>query len=112
MALNYIAYLLIALTATIIIEWALSWAFFKERHDRIVVVLAQCVTNPLVNLWLILSNYRFGTISLIAAEVCAIIAEFFIYKHNCRQQKRLTAFSIIANICSFSLGLLATSWQI
>ena len=112
MALNYIAYLLIALTATIIIEWALSWAFFKERHDRIIVVLAQCVTNPLVNLWLILSNYRFGAISLIAAEICAVIIEFFIYKHNCRQQKRLAIYVLIANICSFSLGLLATSWQI
>ena len=112
MALNYIAYLLIALTATIIIEWALSWAFFKERHDRIIVVLAQCVTNPLVNLWLIITNDRFGMPSLSIAEICAVAVEFLIYEHNCQQQKRLAIYVLTANICSFSLGLLATSWQI
>ena len=109
---SYLLYLFIALATTVLVEWALSWLFFKTRRDRIVVILAQCVTNPLVNLWLILSNYRFGAASLIIAEICVVVAEYFIYRKNCQQQKRLAAFSIVANICSFSLGLLATSWQI
>jgi hypothetical protein len=109
---SYLLYLLVALTATILVEWALSWLFFKTRRDRIVVILAQCATNPLVNLWLILSNYHFGAASLIIAEICAIIAEYFIYRKNCQQQKRLAVFSIVTNICSFSLGLIASSWQI
>ena len=99
-----------ALAITILVEWGLSFFLVRSRHDRIVVILAQCITNPILNLliWLLPLTSVFWP-ALFVLELLVVIAEAIIYKHAFRQKPKISplAFSVITNATSFLIGLVA-----
>jgi len=103
-------YFLKALILTILVEWGLSLIFVRSRHDRIVVILAQCITNPILNLIILIFPLVFVFWpALYALELLIIISEAIIYKRAFKQKSKIPplAFSAITNIASFVIGLVA-----
>ena len=100
---------IIALGLTILIEWGLSWFFVRRKNDRQIVTLTQCVTNPLLNLLILLNNYLNvlnTTILLVILESLVVISEAIIYKKTFHKKAKLGSFwlSLVLNATSFTVG--------
>ena len=100
---------IIALGLTILIEWGLSWFFVRHKNDRQIVILMQCVTNPLLNLLILLNNYLNvldTTILLVILEALVVISEAIIYKKTFHNKAKLGPFwlSLVLNATSFTVG--------
>ena len=110
--------LLISLSLTIIIELIVSLLLgIRETQDIKVVVLANCITNPVVvfiaNCIYVLNYNLLYTITVAILEILAIIIEFLIYKKYLKfNEKSPLVISVINNIISFSLGLIITKFII
>ena len=99
-----------ALLLTILIEWGLSFLFLHSKTDRQLVILAQCLTNPALNLLLLINNY-FGAFSriilIIILELGAVIVEAIIYKKGHISTKINPFFlSLLLNCTSVCTSLL------
>lgn len=105
-----ITYLIGALLLTIAIEVLIAWLRFSDKSILKIVALAQCVTNPLVNVAMfITTNHALGLVTevIIIAEILAVIIEAIIY-HKTLDRKTMPhplRFSLLANVTSFMLGL-------
>ena len=102
--------LFFALTLTILIEWGLSSLFLHSKTDRRLVVLVQCLTNPVLNALLLINNY-FGflnrTILIIILELCVVAIEAVIYRKGHVGTKINPFFlSLFLNLASVCTGLL------
>lgn len=100
----------VALVLTILIEWGLSYFILHSRHERELVVLAQCLTNPALNTILLINNY-FGLVKpiilVIVLELLVIIIEAIIYKKGFKGTTiNPYILSIGLNLASLSFGLL------
>ena len=100
---------IIALGLTILIEWGLSWFFVRHKNDRRIVILTQCVTNPLLNLLILLNNYfdvLDAAILLAILETLIVISEAIIYKKTFHKKAKLEPFwlSLVLNTTSFTVG--------
>lgn len=108
--INTILSFVFALSLTIIIEWGLSRMFLKSKSDRKVVILAQIITNPALNLILFL-NYNFFSINrillLTILETIVVIVETLIYKNYFSKKGKVNPFllSLILNTASVLIGL-------
>lgn len=103
--------LIISLTLTLIIELTILIVLgLREKNDIKVVVLANVFTNPIVVyisncvLYFRLFNIYFIVVAIL--EIFALVAEFWIYKKHLKYNK-ISPFklSLIANCCSFGIGL-------
>ena len=99
-----------ALILTILIEWGLSFLFLHSKTDRRLVILTQCLTNPILNVLLLINDYfEFlnETILVIILELCVIIIEAVIYE-KCRISTKVNPFllSLFLNLVSICTGLL------
>lgn len=109
--INIFTGLIYALCLTILIEWGLSCIFLRTKSDRQIVVLAQCLTNPVLNV-LIIINYHLNLFNPIATlavlETLVILIEAIIYKKSFNEQTKLSPFilSTLLNLVSFSIGQL------
>lgn len=109
--------LLVCLVSTIILELLFALVFRVKKHNLLIVVLAQIVTNSIV---VLASNYVYystGTmegyyISLAVLEVLIVIVEGLMYKFFFKDYTFLNPFalSLILNILSFSIGEIAYSF--
>lgn len=116
--IDIFVWLTYALSLTILIEWSLSCAFLRRKSDWQIVVLAQCLTNPVLNMLLLVNSY-FGLFNPVAVlvflEVLVVLVEAAIYKKCLREKIKISplAFSILLNVASFSVGqiLNALVWQ-
>lgn len=102
--------LFFALTLTILIEWGLSLPFLHSKADRRLVVLVQCLTNPVLNVLLLINNY-YGflnrTILIIILELCVVAIEAVIYRKGHVGTKINPFFlSLFLNLASVCTGLL------
>lgn len=103
-----------ALSLTIVIEWGLSFIFLKQKSDRKVVILAQILTNPALNLLLLLNYnfFKFNNVLLLALlEFLVVIIEGLIYKNYFNKKPKINPFllSLLLNVASFSLGQLLSN---
>jgi hypothetical protein len=103
--------LVFALCLTILIEWGISCVFLRSKLDRQIVILVQCLTNPILNI-LVIINYHFNLFNpmlvLAILEVFVVLIEAIIYKTSLSDRTKVNPFmmSILLNISSFSIGLL------
>ena len=103
--------IIIPLVLTIIIETLLAGGFLRTKHDCVIVALAQCVTNPVMNLGIIL-NRVYGVITpvllLAILELGAVVVEIMIYRKyfSDKNKSKATMFAIIANMVSFLVGVI------
>lgn len=99
-----------ALALTILIEWGLSFFFLHSKTDRQLVILAQCLTNPVLNTLLLINDYfEFlnRTILIIILELCVVTIEAVIYKKGHVSTKIDPFFlSLFLNLASVCTGLL------
>ena len=106
--MSLLGYFLKALALTVLIEWAFSWLFLRRRRNRVVVILAQCVTNPIANLIVFLKPFGLNFWQIICpVEIVVVLAEWAIYARCFSTKSKLKPFlfSFLANTISFSLGL-------
>ena len=103
--------LIVSLTLTLIIELTVSVILgIREKEDIKIVFLANVFTNPIVVyisncvLYFRLFNIYFIVVAIL--EIFALVAEFWIYKKHLKYNK-ISPFklSLIANCCSFGIGL-------
>ena len=100
--------LLSALVLTVLLEgiFALLWGV-RSKRDLGLVALANCITNPLVNVL-----YRLGRMwgwprgpVVLALEVAAVLAEWLCYRRTENAVRYPLLFSLCANAFSFCCGL-------
>lgn len=108
-------FLIIPLLLTLIVEGALAGLVLWNKKDLVTVLLAQCITNPVINMCLVLSALylNLNNIGLmIVLEIVAVIVEGIIYQKRFSEANVWKAwlFSIVANVASVMVGLVAIQW--
>lgn len=110
MIYKFVWRILFFLFLTIVVEGSL--AFFMKRRGRelLIVVLANLVTNPIVqSVSGVLTLYfiRRGVyIGLVILEIWAVLTEGFIYKKSLEKRKlNPYVMSLILNVASYLTGL-------
>lgn len=109
--MNLLIYFLTPLGLTIIIEVIVAFLCkIRTIRDLFVVVLAQILTNPLVNLGVLyisfLNNAYYYGLYLFIIETLVLLTETFVYK-NCLNDNKTSAFRIATygNLASFGIGI-------
>ena len=101
--------MLLALALTVLVECGLA-LFFRSRRLVYAVFLCNLLTNPLLNLILLLYYTYIGRhyywLVIAALEICVFIAEALLLRLMMRYTaKRAFALSLLFNGCSFLVGL-------
>lgn len=98
-----ISVIIVPLLLTIIIEGLVAGVILRDWRDMVVVALTQCITNPMLNLILVLCR-GFGISDLIVVivllEIVVIIIEFLIYRRNFRVENKGKSLvvAVLANV--------------
>ncbi|MBR0507731.1 MAG: hypothetical protein IJJ86_03900 [Clostridia bacterium] len=100
--------LVLALLLTEAIEIPVCLLFGMRGKELLIVLLANVITNPLVNALLLLgtavTNLPYA-VMLAALEVAAVVAEWLVYR-SLTEAKRPFLISLAANAASFGAGLI------
>ena len=97
---------------TVVIETAFFAVLaYRKRDDLLIVVLANVITNPSLNVifglcWLYAPEYAW--IALAALEILAVLIEWLIYR-ALTDAKRPFITSLAANAVSFGIGVIIMS---
>ena len=104
--------LLIVLSLTIVIEWAVVFLFgYRDRGVFLVVALINMVTNPLLNYVIAVINYlnlfEVTMPVLLIFESMVILAEWRLLNLATNEgSKKMLILSTAMNLSSFLLGLI------
>lgn len=95
---------------TIATETAAALLFgIKSARDMTVILLANTLTNPVLNLIFMLAVLKMGIAGarplLFAMEAAVVICEALIYRKLIPTLERPFAFSFAANMASFLMGI-------
>lgn len=107
--MSHLPYMLfVSLLITLICELAFAWiAKKRKKHDLLLVLLVNVLTNPAVVLIYALLSRRIHTVLLkLVLELAAISVEAYYYKKYALDFPRPFLFSIGANAFSFFFGIL------
>ncbi len=110
--INLPIWMIICLICTILIEIVIAYILrVKDKKDFVNIILANCITNPLLVAISTYINVYYGLfarrISMIILEILAIIIEGYIYKKNLNFKKiKPYILSFILNFSSYFLGIL------
>ena len=109
--MQILVYFLIPLGLTILIEVIIALLCkIRTISDLCVVVLAQILTNPLVNLGVLyisfLNNAYYYGLYLFIIETLVLFVETLIYQ-NCLKETKVSAFKLatMGNMASFGIGV-------
>ena len=110
--MELLLYFLIPLGLTIIIEGIITFLCgIRSLQDITVVVLAQILTNPVVNFGAMLvyqsfNAYYYG-LYLFIVETIVLFIESYVYKY-CLKTHKISPFrlSTICNLSSFGIGVI------
>ena len=99
-----------ALGLTILVEWGLAHFFVHSKFGRELVILVQCLTNPVVNLAIIVNSYFeiLEPVFIIAVfEGMAVVLEAVIYRKGIGGEIKISPFrlSLMLNLASFVIGM-------
>ena len=110
---SIISKMLINLLLTIIIEIAIALILkVRNRKDIINIIIINCITNPIVNYFMLIVSYLISNniiiyTLLIVFELLVIYSEYKYYKNRLIYKKINPIFlSFIFNIISVSLGFI------
>ncbi len=102
-----------SLGISLLLTWGLesvAYLFVKKKclHDYLVLLLVNLVTNPIVVLVSVLTDFAgFSDILLTAfLEISAVLAEWLLYKKCAVNIRKPLAFAVGANIFSYFAGLI------
>ena len=106
--------LLTSLALTLIIELAAAWVMrIRSVLDLTFVALANCITNPIVNVCFYFALSVFSArsplpyVMLAGLEIAAVFAEFLYYKITLRYLEiSKLKLSVVLNTASFMTGWL------
>lgn len=108
--------LIVRILLTLAVEILLALAFKFSKKSYMVILITNVVTqiglNVLLNLFTFKNGIQLVMIPFyILIELCIVLIEALIYKFNCKRGKNndnslVVTYTIIANILSFSLGML------
>ena len=106
--------MLISLTLTLVFEVGLALILKYRGKDILNVVLVNILTNPLLNSVIVAINYYYGlktrNVCLFILEIVVVIVEGFIYqKYLKRRVINGFLLSLILNLVSYGLGILANN---
>ena len=99
----------ISLSLTLILElsYACLWGI-RDRHDLVLAVLVNVLTNPIVVFAVYFVRFRRYSIHpgwlTIVMEIFAVAAEGFLYRKHARTIDRPWLFSLSANAFSYAMG--------
>ena len=98
-----------ALALTVIIECAAAWLLgVRNRHDQIIVMLANLATNPVVvsagAAVMVFWGYDKLLPCTLVMEVIAVAVEAAIYRRNISTGISPVMLSIVCNLTSYLLG--------
>lgn len=101
----------IALILTICIELLVAMLFFGvyDWYDIFVVIMAQVITNPLLNLIMshIAGSFASYYLVLFFLELCVVVVEGLIYRRFLwRIVDRWWLMSFVCNLCSYLAGVI------
>ena len=108
--MSYPMSLVLALLMTEAIELPVCLLFHMRGRDLIFVLLANVLTNPMLNVLYALTRLYTAVppaVSLAVLESAAVLAEWIVYR-RATDAKRPFLVSLCANAASFGLGLLIT----
>ncbi len=105
---------LLALGITLIIEVPIVWILFKKifkfkkvKTFKLILIALLASISTLPYLWFILPIFiKDGSLFFIIGEVLVVFIEALIYKTIILKTSKAFLISLIANIASFSLGLI------
>jgi hypothetical protein len=104
--------LVLALLLTEAIELPVCRLWGMRGRDLVFVLLANLLTNPVVNVLYALA-YLYTPIPRVLAiamlEIAAVLVEWFVYRYA-TEAKRPFLVSLTANAASFGAGLLITTF--
>ncbi len=104
--------LVLALLLTEAIEIPVCLLWGMRKRDLLFVVLANLLTNPLVNVLYALA-YLYTpvprAVSIAVLEIAAVVTEWLIYR-SATDAKRPFPVSLTANAVSYGAGLLITTF--
>ncbi|MCL1846463.1 MAG: hypothetical protein FWF91_00660 [Coriobacteriia bacterium] len=105
--LVFLAYLLI----TVLVEGAAIFLLFRRREYVYYSLLANLLTNPALNLLLLLSVNLFGEgayyLTLTLAELATVFIEAAVYRYLCDFKfPKSLALSVFLNLLSLAAGLI------
>jgi len=109
--MKYPLQLLSALLLTEAIEIPVCLLWGMRKRDLLFVLLANVLTNPLVNvLYALMSLYAPipPAVSLAALETAAVAVEWVVYRHGTGAKRPFLA-SLTANAASFGAGMILTT---
>lgn len=110
---NLLSSLAVSLLLTLILEvgFALLWSMrrreLRTKRELTLVVLVNCLTNPVVVLLTntALAHWHWGALWLIPIlELCAILVEWLCYRACSEALRRPFWFSLCANLFSVLMG--------
>ena len=111
--LDLIGVLLLYVLLTLIIEVPVAYLLgFRKKDELLIVALASVVTNPVLNLFIIMYQSFFGVVTIygvIALEILVVLVEFLILFYVFGKEytkKKLLLLALIMNAASFAFGLL------
>lgn len=110
--MSYPLTLVLALLITEAIEIPACVLWGMRKKDLLFVVLANVLTNPLVNVLYALASLYTPippALSLAVLEIAAVITEWIVYR-SATDAKRPFPVSLTANTASFGIGLLITTF--
>ena len=101
--------LVTALVLTAVIEAACGFIIgIRSRRGQLVILLANLITNPLLNCILILVSFYISPslfyYCLVPLEIIVILAEGAIYRSILRPRMQPFLLSAVLNSCSLFLG--------
>lgn len=108
--MEYVIALLKALLLTLAVEIPVCLLMGIRKKGLLVVVLANVMTNPAVNVlyWLAAAYTALPAVAVIAVlEVSAVVVEWIVYR-LLTDAKRPLLVSLVANAVSFGTGLIIT----
>lgn len=108
--------LIVRILLTILVELAIAILFaFRKKKLITFICIVNIITQTLLNIFLNISNYKYGglvfTFNYVWMEVLIVFIEAYLYKVGFRKMgydtKKYTtiAYSVVANTLSFAVGL-------
>ncbi|MGN0667436.1 MAG: hypothetical protein ACI4KF_13045 [Huintestinicola sp.] len=103
-----------SLLLTLILELLFACIYgVRGKHDLVICVLANTLTNPVVTCTYYYMQYSVGMsgemliLATVILEISAVTAEWLVYRNN-TEIKRPLLFSMAANAFSYSAGVIMT----
>ena len=105
----YIVFL-VNLAITVVVEATVIWLLFRKGTFVYYSFLCNLLTNPALNLLLLIAvnflGMKYYYAILVPLEIIVVLVETYVYRLLCKfSTKKAFSVSLLANVISFGVGL-------